>query len=431
MDAYYQENYYSGVESDSEPSLPARLDWRTDPDKSLSDWTIEVAAVVTSNDETTTQPQSNHYHVHKTMLVLESEYFQSFFGEYPHATTVDEYSPSATRLELHEKAARFFPDLLDYMYGRELKLTSDNATVFHFFGHYFGMRRLRWEAKQFWQSDMTHKTVATYYQDAIVFGDPKVLHAVKEACRHDDILLRFKPDSPILQVPDPQLWLYLVEHAKPRHSEHLSRLVASYCSEHSNIEPETFAQLTAPTHMPSIAFSVTLILLDLERDIFGVANEDDEQLSSLQDRCIAALEQRWSEMEVTKDEFSHFLAQQSPAFLVELFKRTLTVAQASHRTIQQESAHVSPERQPQREAEENASSDEEDWLQNANARAVADHGDDDDDNDDDDNDDGADEDASNGVSDMEQEEGHLPSEIKNKCSVSNEEHEVGLPDDPN
>lgn len=399
-----EESCYSAMESDTEPSLPARLDWRTDPDKSLSDWTIEVVSVASSNDETT---QSSHYHVHKSMLILESEYFQSFFGQYPHATTSDEYSPSATRLELHEKAARFFPELLDYMYGKDLKLTSESATVFHFFGHYFGMRRLRWEAKQFWQTDMTHSTVATYYQDAIVFGDPKVMSAVQHACCKDAILLRFKPDSPILQVPDARLWLYLVEHTAPRHSEHLSRLVASFCSEHK-VDAETFAQLTAPEHMPVIAFSVTLILLDLERSIIGGSNEDDmaAQLSSLQHRCIKALEYRWSEMEVVKKEFSDFLSQQSPVFLAELFKRTLAAAQASHRSAERKlksAVVVSPEKQSQQT--EDASSDDEDGTDHM-------HEDD------------ASSGAESNMEEEEEEEGHLPSEIAEKCLVTNEQEEA-------
>ena len=420
-----EESCYAGVvESDTEPSLPARLDWRTDPDKSLSDWTIEVNAVVSSTDET---KQSNHYHVHKTMLVLESEYFQSFFGQYPHATTADEYSPSATRLELHAKAARYFPDLLDYMYGRDLKLTSDNATVFHFFGHYFGMRRLRWEAKQFWQDDMTHETVATYFRDAILFGDPKIVRAVMEACCQDAILLRFQPHSPILQVPDPQLWLYLVEHVGRRHSEHLSRLVASFCSEHT-VEPETFRQLTAPERLPAIAFSVTLILLDLERSIVGAMTDGEEEatqeLTSLQDRCIASIEQRWSDVEVDKNEFSDFLVQQSSVFLAELFKRPLTTAQASHRSVQQEltAARVTPERQQLQNANNAASSDEEEWLEGVNPRSAAGH-----DGGNDENDDDA-EDLSNGQGSDSEEENHLPSEVKNKCLVSNEEHEEAMLD---
>lgn len=402
-------NCYATMESDTEqPSPPARMDWRTDPAESLSDWTIEVVSVVGSGDETV---DSKHYHVHKSILILESEYFRSFFGQYPQATTADEGSPSATRLELHEKAARFFPELLDYMYGLPLKFDSENSTVFHFFGHYFGMRRLRWEAKSFWSNDMSHETVAAYYQDAIVFGDPKVMKAVEEACCQEAILLRFEPDSPILQVPDPQLWLYLVEHTSPRHSEHLSRLVASFCSEHE-VDPETFVELTAPEHLPKVAFSVTLILLDLERTII---NEDDTSLSSLQDRCIAALERRWSEIEVDKEEFSDFLSQQSHAFLAELFKRTMSAAQRSQK---RNSAHrrpgatlVSPTNQ---EAEDDASRD----SGEEEGEDGTDH---------------MDEDVSIESAGKEHEEGgdgasssdtedesRLPAEITKKCAVSNQ-----------
>lgn len=315
-----EDSYYSAIDSDSEPSLPVRMDWRTDPQKSLSDWTIEVVSVGSLDDDS---QQYNLYNVHKNVLILESDYFQWFFGEYKTAISTDENTPTATRLELHEKAARFFPDFLDYMYGQDPNFTSENATVFHFFGHFFGMRRLRCESKQFWQHDMTPDTVATYYEDAIVFGDPKVMMMLQEACCKDGILLGFNPDSPILQVPDPRLWLYLVQNAGPRHSEHVSRIVAWFCNTHM-VDAQTFLKLTAPQDLPVIDFSVTLTLLSLEQLIFGGPSAS---LTSLQVRCIATLENRWKDIEVTKPEVSNFMLQQSPVFVTELFKRTLAAAQ--------------------------------------------------------------------------------------------------------
>ena len=309
------------MESDTEePSLvPARLDWRKDPTQSMSDWTIGVFNSSTTN----TNEEWQYYHVHRNVLVLESAYYRNVFATLP----LDPDAPSATHLELHETAALLIPDLLDYMYGQPLTLNSENSTALHFLGDFFGLRRLRNEAKTFWQSDLAAWNVATYYRDAIVFRDSKVVKAVERACCQDEILSSFQPDSPILRVPNPRLWLYLVRHVDPRHSAHLSRLVARYCSEHV-VDPNTFASLMTPEHLPHIDYSVTWTLLDLERIIAGDGSGTGAAaLSSLQDRCIAALEQRWSELDVNHAN----LSQQSPTFLAELFQRTMRVAQQWHR----------------------------------------------------------------------------------------------------
>ena len=317
-----EESCYSAVdaESDVEPSVPVRIDWRTDPEKSLSDWKIEVVSDVSAEDET---KQTTTYHVHKSVLILESEYFQSFFQHSLKPQKADGSIPSSTRLELHEKAARFFPDLLDFMYGHQPKFSSKNATIFHFFGHYFGMRRLRWEAKQFWQQDMNQKTVATYYKDAITFGDPKVMTALQETCRTEDILLGFKQNSKIFSVPDPRLWLYLVKTVGPRHSEQLSRIVAWYLDENETAA-QIFLELTSPDYLPKIDFYVAFFLLELERKLFVMP---DDQLTALQSRCLVTLQNYWSDVRANDPDISAFLLQQPSVFLAELYKRTLSVVQ--------------------------------------------------------------------------------------------------------
>ena len=439
---------YTSMESDTEPpASPVRMDWRTDPGHSLSDWTIEV---VVASEDAILERTTKHYHVHRSILILESAYFRNFFAENPNATTMmmtvptaedEDDSPSMTQIELHEKAARFFPDLLDYMYGQALQFTTENAAVFHFFGNYFGMRRLRWDAKSVWQKDMSAATVATYYRDSIVFGDSKVLMAVQQACCRDDILLSFQSDSDILKVPDPRLLVYVVRHTDPRHSEHLSGLVASFCSEHK-VDSETFVDLTCPEHLPKIAFSVTLILLDLERTILLVDNDHNTALlSSLQDRCIAALEQRWFDMELDQEDFATFLSQQSPSFVAELFQRTLHVAQAWHKssasTRQQPHGSpllvVSPSQRDDAMTTDNANASSGNHHCESGERECNLHRNNDDEDDDESlmesaADTGGDGRGSMVDSDTE-DESRLPKEVVQKCSVSSKRDELLSGDD--
>ena len=310
------ESCYTAIESDTEPSLPVRMDWRTDPNKNLSDWTIEVSFKNFEGVEA-----SQYYHVHKSVLVLESEYFQSFFCK--NRTN----SHGLSQLRFHEKAARLFPMFLDFMYGQDLEISSYDATIFHYFGHFFGMRRLRWEAKQFWQQDMKAETVATYYENAILFGDPKVMSALQEACCKDNIFLSFAKKSLIFQIPDPQLWLYVVEHVGPSRSEHLSKLVTWFCQLHK-VDADTFLKLTSAQHMPRIDHSAASILLYLEQTYHRKGQASNDSLTSLQIRCIKSMEQNWKDIQVDNEENITLFSHQSPLFLAELLKSILSVAQS-------------------------------------------------------------------------------------------------------
>jgi hypothetical protein len=319
-----EESCYSAVDSpdsDNEPSHPVRMDWRTDPEKSLSDWKIEIVSWVSGDDGDDTK-QSHTYNVHKNVLILESEYFQRSFRAMV-GNKGEGSAANVTRLELPVKAAGFFPDLLDYLYGQPPKFSSENATVFHYFGHYFGIRRLRWEAKQFWQQDITQDSVSIYYEDAITFGDPKVMTTLQKKCCSDAMIIGFERDSDIFKVADARLWLYLVKNVGPRHSEKLSEMVAWYLNEHG-ADSATFLELTAPDRLPKIDFGVTFFLLEMEQSLFVFPND---KLTTLQSRCLETLQLHWRDVSADDPGISTFLLQQPAIFLAELYKRTLSVVQ--------------------------------------------------------------------------------------------------------
>lgn len=302
--------------SDNEPLPPSSLHWRTaHPD--LSDYIIEVVGSKAVDTR-------SRYNVHKSVLVLESKYFQTKFAS-------QKIIPAASsRFVFPNEAALDFAAFLDYIYSPgTLCLTGKNAAAFHFFGRYFGLSHLRWAAKQFWTADLNFDTVAMYYQDAIVFDDHKIMDAVQEYCSDTKVLLRFCADSAIVKVPDPRLWMFLLEKVGPAHSGHLSVLIAAFCSRNA-VADSTFLQLTNPEKLPVFASSAALAMLDQEWTILGSANEAG-RLSSIQERGLSALEQDWSGIDTSKPEVTKFLGSQSPVFLVELFKRSLSAAQAAQR----------------------------------------------------------------------------------------------------
>lgn len=298
---------------DDEPP-PVFLNWRTDPNKTFSDWRIDVFVV--SRKDTSTSTLSRSYRVHRNILVVESEYFQRLFESTEVSTS------NATTVELIEEGAASFEDLLDYMYRpSESHLTTKNAVAMHHFGEYFGMKRLRYLSRQFWRKDMNANTIATYYKHAGIFFDDKVMHAVKRQCCSVPFLIEAGSSGLLLDVPDPQLWFFLLKHFNGTCSIPMSAFVTEYCERHP-VDASTFIQMTNKLILPEIFFDVAQQLVELEKKILG----SHVELTCLQLRCITAMAKEWKQIDVSSDSFSTFLSNQSPKFSTELFKQSMMAA---------------------------------------------------------------------------------------------------------
>jgi len=300
-------------DSDVEPPCENVLLWRLDPDESLSDWTIEI---VTPN-------QTTAYHVHKAHLAAgwrKSEYFRRLFQNDRFA----ESQSNTSRIELQELAANAFPDLLDYLYTNEqpLNITMDNATALHALGNYFEMRRLRWEAKQFWRKNLTPATCDLYYEHATVLQDETVHQVAAEMCAKH--ILTLDPSSRLVHVPDPNFWLQLLETSKitTALSLHVSKLIVAFC-QNIPVDGHTFLQLTDEKYLPQVDVPTAVQLLVLEQEI---VKPDPGHLSNLQKRCISVLAKEWKELDLREDLMVTALPKLNPLVLTELLSQTLNLA---------------------------------------------------------------------------------------------------------
>lgn len=320
-------------DSDDEPPADERLDWRQNPEDSLSDWTIEII-VVDENSNSSSNDKKNGsntlFHVHKVALAVgarKCEYFgRLFLGAF------SESQNACSRIELHPLAAAAFPNFLDYVYFDDLSITTENATSLHYLGRYFENRRLRWEAKQFWKRDMTMESMGTYYAHAAVFHDDKITDAVVEMCALQTD--KITADLSIIQTSTPQLWLDVMQRVPSTRSRNMSNVLANFCATHAaSIDMATFRELTSPTNLPDIDAPVALSLIDLERKLAPPtqaaaapaadlpSNNDNNALSDLQQRCLTSLYSNWNtahSIVQNQDGIQDSLRQQSPNMLVHL-----------------------------------------------------------------------------------------------------------------
>ena len=335
-------------DSDKEP-MPKeehQLKWRGDPEKTHSDWKVEIVICGCDNNHgeesenhcNVALPQIETYHVHKCFLGYGpngSSYFERLFQTSERYAEADSCT---SRIELDSLAAKAIPNLLDFVYSsndKALNINTENCTALHYLGQYFEIRRLRWLARQFWKKDLSLKNVDVYYEHAKIFHDDKLLQAVAVTCSYN--IMKIKVTSRIVQISHPDMWVEILEEANdcPYTRLHISSLIAENCSNNAT-DFETFQRLTPEEKLPKIAFDAASKFSDLE-DRIGVTDdgegnresEADHNLSSLQQRCIESISENWEKLDVASQETMDFLKRKKPSFLAELLAKSLIRAKTA------------------------------------------------------------------------------------------------------
>ena len=290
-----------------EPDEPNLLDWRMNPKTSLADWTV----VITTPGRTA----AKYYHVHRNIIMLPSRYFRKLFKK-------QRKTGGRSDFHLPDAAAAVFPDFLDYLYrlGCET-FTRNNSVPLYYLSRIFNVDRLRWETRKFWEKDMSARTIAHYYESAILFEEESLMAVVLEACADEQVLSSLDCESDVLSNENPRMMLYLVENSDAKHSEKLSMLIAKFCMLHQEaIDKNVFLNLTKP--LSSVSLEAACTLLIQERSF-----SQPSGVTQLQKSCIRTLSQNWAALDVTEPTFKDMLTLQGPLFLAELYRRTTLAAQ--------------------------------------------------------------------------------------------------------
>jgi hypothetical protein len=254
--------------------------------------------------------------LHKGTLAVgprKSEYFARLFkggGRFA------ESSSNTSRIVLTELEANAFPQLLDYLYSvdADLEISTETATALHNLGGYFEARRLRWDSKEFWQTDMNAENCGTYYEHAQILNNQKVLVAATEKATAE--IMNIGQDSRLLHVTDESFWLNIVQtppaadsYSANEYSRHVSFLLGVYFSNCGASSLEAFNKLTSSESLCKISRHAAIKLMDAERTMF---HPEESALTDLQNRCIQAVADDWVDLAMSISQMSSYCRSKAP-----------------------------------------------------------------------------------------------------------------------
>jgi hypothetical protein len=291
--------------------------WRDDPSNSSSDWKIKITT--STNDRTAT------YHVHKAILAhgpRRSAFFAEIFQNDFMANEMN--TSSSFRLDSH--AASAFPALLDYIYGADLEISTNNATSLHYLSEYLKINQLKLESLHFCHENMSLENLHIYYILAKLLNDTAVKNLVTVFLKNN--MHDVRPEHPIVEESDPQLWIDAMtkDHAGTQieDTRQLSKVIAKICRISTTLDTETFERLVDP--LTWIDSSVALELWRLAEYLYP---KDLNCILPghllLMKRCVDALSKDPSPLRELNQYQVQILMQTSPQFLVNLLLKTVAV----------------------------------------------------------------------------------------------------------
>ena len=270
------------------------LDWRQDPQESLSDWTIEIAHEGTSTVDV--------YHVHRFALAKESHYFRSLFLAGTGECSLAESRAGVSSISLNPSLAWLFPYFLDYLYadgidarnffGRDYKYTA----LMYYFGDYFRVPRLVSELTVFWKEQMTLSNCHVFVESAFEVAATPLIESAIVLCSTN--LMQFNESivDALDKVVDDGFWLSVLL-AVPMTGERSSKasdIIAQLCDV---MDASMFHACTELLLVVSHRSAVVL----LNRESEMVDYDSESALTRLQEMCINALATVFVGLDVTQE----------------------------------------------------------------------------------------------------------------------------------
>lgn len=287
---------------------PPPLDWRMDPFESFSDWRIVVRCVDSDASkilgEKETVVDEATFFVHRTVLAYgprRCSYFSTLLRNRSFAESAN--STSYVVVPSRKIATDVVPLLLDYMYSGSdaLKNTKDSEEIaaLHHLADRFGNESLKEEVEQIISESLClYETAPLYYQSAKTLNNERLYDMVVRDAANCIESGWGDPDANedrIFYHADLNFWLAVMEKAGCVGSDWIRAIVESNMYD-NDMTPELFRQLTSRESMGYLSLFDIVPLLELEETIVYDEDDDDPNLSDLQEWCVKEMAEEKEEL---------------------------------------------------------------------------------------------------------------------------------------
>lgn len=291
--------YPLGPSSRNHSTCREKMSWKSDPDTSFSDWTIEILVRETQ--------QRQLFYLHRNIVGFgprKSNFFKDAFLRH----RPNNKDTNVTKLMLPENQAKVFPMVLDYIYyTREARqtLTSSRACAMYKIANHLVITSLEKAIVEFYSKNTTLENVSEYFNSAKEADAPNLIIASK--AKIGSMILK-KPELGGLVPPNFLVEIFEVYRQQSETSQKKNQLgnadvlqskilskAAYLCisKSKSSMNTELFDKLTNEKVLPIIDVYVALSLLNLSAH-FG---EGGFKYTSLQKRCVKSVTKDWSKFQ--------------------------------------------------------------------------------------------------------------------------------------
>lgn len=281
--------------TDDDDDTPKRVYWSKEPDDApeFSDWKIKIVPQL--EDGTECPPVV--YSVHRNMLYFPSGYFRALFRSERYA----EFASRQSTFVFAKPVADEFASVLSFCYVDKMSYYQPIAakTVHvQFLADYFQVPSLAYavvlEVNRVLQK-LEVDDWNDYYQAATAWKNEMILKEMIElavlfiSAWYDEVSSILEL---LVEMDDYEFWISVLRRIKEKRRESNqpdSEGLALFCSSFKGLDKESFEELTDPALLPKVTGKAAVIFLKLEPRLTG-SNQAQEQITSLQRRCVDGLE---------------------------------------------------------------------------------------------------------------------------------------------
>ena len=309
--------------------MPLNLSWRSDPNSSFSDWTLEIVTKGAGSSLKT----KKLYHCHSNVLAWGPRRSESFITLFQQRL-IENPSDKKSQIELNPFEASAFPYLLDFMYcEKQVPLSARTACALYLLADRFEIHSLHKAIENYVERSLSLNKMIEFIACARQYeaGDKLTFFANSKLCGY---LVKY-PDK-AADVP-PEVLEYILHKRQqcvkvlkgddPRRysgdwevkrSRLLSKVVAACVTQHcvqSEKQAATteydgevltkspiltrhmFEKLTSKLYLPHMDTDAAMKLLKVDgmlgKEMSQRDELDDMPLTCLQERCVQSLIQNW------------------------------------------------------------------------------------------------------------------------------------------